>query len=197
MIESTSDYRFHNSDRLGNDFTDKTQRTLQNTRQLDLRLTDYHNEGMHNSHINFATKYPGVMVTGIGHGFGLNGENVESENSLLWNESQRPLEKLSLQTRPFLTVPYLGKGSCDPILESKLLHGETVRGKKSVSTIMENNFMPLNEYPLDDEKKERMQNSNYTVEEIALGGWTRGGRTSRFTEEKYLNLKTKSNNGEF
>jgi hypothetical protein len=57
--------------------------------------------------------------------------------------------------------------------------------------------MPLNEYPLDDEKKERMQNSNYTVEEIALGGWTRGGRTSRFTEEKYLNLKTKSNNGEF
>lgn len=197
MIESSGDYRFHNSDRLGNDFTDTTQRTLQNTKRLDMTLTDFHNENMQNSHINFATKYPGMMVTGIGHGFGLNGDNVESENSLLWNESQRPLEKLHLQSRPFITVPYLGRGSCDPFIESKLLQGETVRGKKSVSTIMENNFMPLNDFPLDDDKKERMQNSNYTIEEIALGGWTRGGKTSRIAEQNYSNLKTKSNNLHF
>ena len=36
-----------------------------------------------------------------------------------------------------MTVPYLGRGSCDPTIESQLLQGETVRGKKSVSTVME------------------------------------------------------------
>jgi hypothetical protein len=97
----------------------------------------------------------------------------------LKTEQQRPLDKLQLTPRPFLTIPYLGKGSCDPVLESQLLQGELVSDKKSVSTIMEQSFGQYVMYPTDSQMEERVNNPAYTVQEAALDGWVRGGANTR------------------
>jgi len=172
-----SDYVFHHLGRIGDDNTDMTQRTLQNTHFNNLVLTNYFRDKMSLNEINFATQYPGLDYTGV-IGPSVGGALIENESKLIWSmEQERPLEKLQLFSRPFLTVPYLGRGSCDPTLESQLLQGEVVRGKKSVSTVMDKNFATQTNYPLPEQVN--------TVEEIALGGWNRGGVDTRTTGDHY------------
>ena len=187
-----SDYPFNQSGRMGNDVTDTTQRTVQNSAYLDNVLAHFSSDKMSSSHVDFATQYPGVMVSGTNGGTGLGALGVDTESSLLWKTaSQRPLEKLQLFPRSFLTVPYLGRGSCDTNLESQLIQGENVRGKKSISTVMEQNFLPLDKYPLDSDKRARASEAKYSVEELALDGWVRGGKATRDFEEKTFSEKSK------
>lgn len=189
---SSSDYLLNQSGRMGNDLTDKTQRTVQNSAYLDTVLTNFSSDKMSTSHVDFATQYPGVMVSGTNGGTGLGAMGVDTESTLLWKTpSQRPLEKLQLFPRSFLTVPYLGRGSCDTNLESQLIQGENVRGKKSVATVMEQNFLPLDKYPLDSEKRARASEAKYSVEELALDGWVRGGKATREFEEKTFSKNSK------
>lgn len=183
---------FHQSGRLGSDFTDNTQRTLQNTSYLNTLLTDFNSDKVSNNHVNFALENNGLQISGM-NGAGAMG--VDNESNLLWKtKSQRPLEKLQLFPRPFLTVPYLGRGSCDSTLESQLFQGESVRGKKSVTTVMENDFNPLSKYPLDEGKRQHIQSS---VEELALQGWVRGGKATRELEENYFSKNSKPANSGF
>lgn len=189
---SASDYQLNQSGRMGNDLTDKTQRNVQNSAYLNTVLTHFSSDKMSTSHVQFATQYPGIMVSGTNGGTGLGAMGVDTESSLLWKtNSQRPLEKLQLFPRSFLTVPYLGRGSCDTNLESQLIQGENVRGKKSVSTVMEQNFLPLDKYPLDSDKRTRANEAKYSVEELALDGWVRGGKATRDFEEKNFSKNSK------
>ena len=89
------------------------------------------------------------------------------------------MEKLQLFSRPFVTVPYLGKGSCDPALESRLQQGEPVTEKKSVSTIMEKSFGAYSLYPTDSKMENQVKDASHTVEEAAMEGWVRGGMSTR------------------
>jgi hypothetical protein len=102
-----------------------------------------------------------------------------SAGLLINPDNERPLEKLQLNQRPFSTVPYLGRGSCDSSIESQLLQGENVNDKKSVSTIMDKSFLSYTMYPVDSKMQEHVSNPKYTVEESALNGWVRGGSSSR------------------
>ena len=192
MFEYTSDYTFHQSGRLGNDSVDNTQRTLQNTQYLNSVLSHYSSDKSSTAYVDFATQIPGMMVSGMNGGNGLGGNSVEHESELFWKtQSERSLEKLQLYERPFLTIPYMGRGSADPALESQLMQGENVRGKKSVSTVMEQNFNPLDKYPLDSEKKASFGN---TIEELALEGWTRGGKSARDMQENSFSKMSKPSN---
>lgn len=189
MFQYTSDYTFHQSGRLGNDSLDTTQRTLQNTKYLDSILSNYSADNSSTAYVDFATQIPGMMVSGMNGGSGLGGIAVENESKLFWKtQSERSLEKLQLYERPFLTIPYLGRGSVDTTLESQMMQGENVRGKKSVSTVMEQNFNPLDKYPMDAEKKARSGN---TIEELALDGWSRGGKSARDSQENYFSNNSK------
>lgn len=186
MFEYKSDYMFNRSDRLGNDTMDVTQNTIQNSKYLNSIFSQYQTENNGTTSVDFATKIPGMNFSGTSCGSGLCGSSVDHESDLFWKtESERPLERLQLQERPFLTIPYLGRGSVDTNMESQLMQGETIRGKKSVTTVMENNFYDLNNYPLDPEKKES------TIEELALDGWTRGGKSARDMQENYFSQKSK------
>jgi len=178
---SSSSYTFNNMGRIGLDATDLTQRNMHNTRFSNYMLSEFFSDKTTNSQVKFATQQPTMMVSGTGIA-----SSVIDVNSMLTlkSEQERPLEKLMLHPRPFLTVPYLGRGSCDPTLESQLQQGEIVSDKKSVSTIMEQSFSNYVMYPTDTNMEERVKNPAFTVEEAALNGWVRGGQSSRNFLEK-------------
>ena len=182
-MSTVNNYLFNNMGRIGMDSTDNTQRTVANTKFANYMLSSYVNDTLSDSHVNFATQQPTVMFSGIAHGSGLSASVVDNDSTLMYRTTnERPLEKLQLMQRPFLTVPYLGRGSCDPSLESQLMQGEIVSDKKSVSTIMDKSFNQYSMYPLDNRMTERVKNTSYTVEESALDGWVRGGIASREME---------------
>jgi len=179
-MNTISNFMFNNLGRIDSDTTDKSQHNLQNIRFANYQLSSYFSETLSNSHIQFATSQLGMMVDGSIGAAGFSPAIVDTDSSLIINkEQERSLDKLVLSQRPFLTVPYLGRGSCDPSLESKLQQGEIVSDKKSVSTIMNKSFMGYTLYPTDDNMTNHVNNPSFTVEEAALDGWVRGGSSTR------------------
>ena len=177
---SVSNYYFNNMGRIGTDTTDNTQRTISNTKFANYMLSSYNSNNLSGTHVNFATQQPTMMFNGLTHGNGLNGSVVDVDSKLLLGqENERPLERLQLMQRPFVTVPYLGRGYGDPSIESQLQQGEIVSDKKSVSTIMDKSFSQYALYPTDSNMVNRVKNTSYTVEESALDGWVRGGIATR------------------
>ena len=174
-------YTFENMGRIGLDSTDNTQRTIANSKYSEYMLSDYNSSLGLSSHVDFATKQPNIMFSGIAHGSGLNGSVIDFDSLLMINKEQsRSLEKLQLFQRPFVTVPYLGRGSCNPDVESQLLHGEIVSDRKSVSTIMEKSMAGYSTYASDEHMVSRVHDPKNWVEESALEGWVRGGINSRY-----------------
>jgi hypothetical protein len=175
-----SDYTFFNLGRIGSEEIDNTQRQVLNMRFANYNLSNYFSDPADNNHVNFATAYPQMLFSATNGGNGLSGAAVDADSKLLIQKEQtRSLDKLNLNTRPFITVPYLGRGSCDTLLETQLLQGELRTDKKSVSTIMDKSFMEYSMYPTDQKMEERVQNPAYNVEEAALDGWVRGGVLTR------------------
>jgi hypothetical protein len=175
-------YTFNGTSRIRNDNTDKSQQTILNTKFNNYMLSTYFSENRSDDHVKFATNQPSMMFTGINGGAsgGINAFTVDVDSTLnVKKENARALEKLSLQQRPFLTVPYLGRGSCDTVLESQLKQGDIVANKKSVSTITEQSFSKNHMYPLIDSIKDTITNPKYLVQEAALDGWVRGGSATR------------------
>jgi hypothetical protein len=161
-------------------------------------LSNYFSDKSSNNHVNFATKQPAVMFSGITHGSGLISSAIDAESILkLKTEQDHAVEKLQLFQRPFLTVPFLGRGSCDPALESQLLLGEMVSDKKSASTIMDKSFAQYALYPTDKKMEERVNNAANTVEEAALDGWVRGGMTTREMSTDEIMKKNNRPNASF
>ena len=174
-----SDYSFFNMGRIGADAVDNTQRNIYNTRFANYTLSNFFSENLSNAHVDFATSQPNVMFNGVS-GAGIHGSSVDVDSMLMLNQTkERSLEKLQLNERPFLTVPYLGKGSCNPVLETQLLQGEQNGDKKSVSTIMTKSFMDYSLYPTDAKMEEQVTNPSHTIQEVALEGWVRGGMLTR------------------
>lgn len=173
----SSDFSFYNLGRIGADYADHTQRQLMNTRMTNYTLGNYYSEPTRDNHVDFATAYPNLMFGGNG----VHGAVIDDHSKLMMGEVEqtRSLEKLSLNTRPFITVPYLGRGSCDPTLESQLIIGESSLQMKSVGTIMSQSFMDHSMHVLDDKMTERVNDPTHTVEEVAMDGWVRGGIMSR------------------
>ena len=70
--------------------------------------------------IDFATQQPNVFYNGGAGICGAGGCNIQSDSKLRIGTIQtHPKCKISLQQRPFATVPYLGRGPPRPILEAR------------------------------------------------------------------------------
>jgi hypothetical protein len=179
-LNNTSSYLFNSMGRIGIDITDQTAQNVYNTRFGNYSVANYFSDSTSGQQVFFATQQPNVMMnakSGVASGA------IDQYSFLLTNtDSERPLEKLSLNERLFRTVPYLGRGSGDPTLESQLLQGETVSDKKSIATVSEMSYMNYATYPMMDDLKSRIGNPAYSVEEAALDGWTRGGASARDVE---------------
>ena len=175
-----SDMSLFNLGRIGADQVDNTQREILNTRYNNYSIANYFEDPASTAHVDFATSYPNLMFSSVNGGSGVGGAAVDAESMLFHshNEHTRALERLQLITRPFATVPYLGRGSCDPAVESQLMQGESAHDKKSVSTIMTKSFMDYSMYPTD-ETMMKQNDEKHTIQEVALDGWVRGGMITR------------------
>ena len=180
MNNQYSDYMFNQTDRIGSDRVDNTQQNLQNTRFSTHMLANYFSDTTASKDIQFATSYPTMNFSGTVNGNGLNGQVIDYDSLLnIQAEQARPLEKLSLNARPFVSIPYLGRGTCNPDLESQLLQGESVFEKKGVSTIMDKSFLPYSLYMVTPDMDKHVQDP--AIEESTLEGWARGGTNTRTT----------------
>jgi len=178
-MNNTSSYLFNSMGRIGIDLTDQTAENLYNTRFGNYMVSNYFSDSTSDQHIQFATQQPNVLPNGKS---GIAGGVIDQYSFLLTGtETERPLEKLQLNRRLFNTVPYLGKGSGDPTLESQLFQGEMVSDKKSVATVSELSYINYATYPMMDDLKSRIGNPTYSVQEVALDGWVRGGASARDT----------------
>ena len=174
-------YTFENMGRIGLDSTDNTQRTVANSKYSEYMLSNYNGGVGLSSHVDFATQQPNIMFSGTARGTGLNGSVVDFDSLLMIKKEQdRALEKLQLFQRPFATVPYLGRGSCNPDVESQLLHGEMITDRKSVATLADKTMSDYRTYASDDQMTARVNDPKNWVEEAALEGWVRGGVNSRY-----------------
>jgi len=179
-MASLSPYTFNNTARIGADSTDQSQRNGANTHYANYMLTDHFSSTLSDHHVQFAMQQPTMNFNGLANGNGIHNAAVDKESALKLKPTEdRPLEKLQLFSRPFVTVPYLGRGSCDPALESQLQQGEPVTEKKSVSTIMEKSFGAYSLYPTDNKMENQVKDASHTVEEAAMEGWVRGGMSTR------------------
>lgn len=180
----TSDFAFNNLGRIGTDEVDNSQKNMENTRYANYMLDNFLTNISSQEHVKFATSYPSMNFRGMGGGVGVPGQVIDDDSKLIQSDATRALEKLQLNERMFVTVPYLGRGYGNPVVESQLQQGEAVADRKSLTTIMEQNFMNQDNYPLMTDVKERVTNPAFSIEEVALNGWTRGGVASRDMDYK-------------
>ena len=157
-----SDYQyghaFNNLSNLRNDETDTTQRTVYNTRFSNYMLSNYFSDDQL-APVQFSTQQPAVTFNGTWQGPGIPSASVDMDSNMIMGyELERPWEKLELTPRIFATVPYLGRGSCDPTLETMIRTGETTIDRKSVSTISESSYIPYQSYPGEELYKEPDEN---------------------------------------
>jgi hypothetical protein len=181
-----TNFTFENMSRIGNDPCFQDQNDLQNIGACNYLLENYFaNDCTMKKPIQLATSQPCVFYNGpspVGDG----GCVVDESSKLLLGSIQtHPKCRIDLFQRPFATVPYLGRGSVDPVLESQILQGELLTNKRSVSHITEKSYIKYHNIPLIDPIKERITNPAYCVEGVASEGWIRGGIPSReFTKDR-------------
>ena len=184
---------FDNITRIGEDTCGLSQSNVQNTHAIDYRLQNYFLKDCDMSNpIHFATSQPNVNYTGmagVGSGVGAGGCVVQQSSDLLIGSIQtNPKCRLNLQQRPFLTVPFLGRGKGNPTVESGLQQGTMNENKKSVNPSSETSHLKYSNYPLIEPLANSVTNTQYLVEQDAAKGWIRGGVPSRdLTREKQYN----------
>ena len=179
-MANVSSYTFDNMSRIGLDECCKSQTDLQNVNSANYMLQNYYTSdcSMKNT-INLATTQPGIMYNG---GFNSNfcGTNIDTNSKLLIGTIQtHPRCHIDLFQRPFATVPFLGRGSVNPIIESQIQQGDTSVNKRSVNNLSEKSYIKYSHTPLLSSVYNKVNNPANYVEGVASKGWVRGGVPSR------------------
>jgi hypothetical protein len=194
-MANVSSYTFDNMSRIGLDNCNKSQTDIQNVASCNYTLQNYFaSDCSMRSPIELATTQPGIMYNG-GYGSGSGGCNInDSSNLLIGTIQTHPKCRIDLFQRPFATVPYLGRGSVNPIIEAQIQQGETNVNKRSVNTLSEKSYIKYHHTPLLPSVKERLTNPANSVEGVASEGWIRGGVPSRelTRDTDYFNQHTNS-----
>jgi hypothetical protein len=179
-MSSTSSYTFENMARIGNDNCCIDQNTIQNAGFCNYMLQNYFaSDCSMKKPIELATTQPGIFYNG-GYNVGAGGCNINTSSKLQIGTIQtHPKCRIDLFQRPFATVPYLGRGSVDPVLEAQIQQGELFTNKRSVTRLPEKSYLKYTNTPLLPDIKNRVSNPSYCVESVASDGWIRGGIPSR------------------
>ena len=169
---------FNGLSRSWNDDEYLDQKTIQNSNGSTYLLQNYFAEDTTmKKPIQFALMQPNMFYKG-GNGLGQNGYNIDENSKLTIGSLQtHPRCRIDLIQRPFVTVPFLGRGTVDPVMESQIIQGESYTNKKSYNQLSELSYLPLSNTPLIPSIKETITNPVYLVEDNS--GGIRGGLPSR------------------
>jgi hypothetical protein len=179
-MASYSGYTFDNMSRIGLDNCCIDQETIQDVAACNYMTQNYFaSDCTMNNVKSLATAQPGIMYNG-GYNSGAGGCNIDTNSKLLIGTIQtHPRCRIDLFQRPFATVPYLGRGSVNPIIESQIQQGEQLVNKRSVNNLSEKSYIKYHQTPLLPAIKEKLDNSATKIENDASEGWIRGGIPSR------------------
>ncbi len=173
-----SDYTFNKQTRIGEDSCDLSQRNVQNAGAANYLLTNFRPQCPMGDAVEFATSQPNINFTGS-HQVGIGGCNIDQSSQLQISDLTRSACRISLFQRPFVTVPYLGRGKSNAVLESQLQQGELANNRKSINPSSEVSHMGYRNTPMIPSLKATVQNPANLVEGVAADGWIRGGLPSR------------------
>ena len=191
-MTDSCDYKFYRLSDLKNDSCEKTESNIQNQQFADYSVQNYYECGMGPS-IKLATCQPNIFYKG---GFGFSdycGSNIDDDSNLRIGSIQTNSPcKISLYQRPFVTVPYLGRGPSKPVLESKIQQGAVSNNRKECGSVSEQNYYSHQTTPLVPSLQATITNPHNLVEETADQGWIRGGIPTRdyAREQEYLDNHT-------
>ena len=177
-MASIFDYKFNNQSRLGYDVTDTSQRAIQNMSYSNRTFNTFNPSSPYVSAEEFATSQPNINFSGS-KGLSIGGANVDDNSSLLLSDLSKFKCKISLSERPYLTVPYLGRGKCDVMAESQIQQGDFANNRKSINPASELCYSQYAQTPMIPELRSNITNSAHIIECDAVEGWMRGGLPSR------------------
>jgi len=147
----------------------QTADEIQSLSQADHIFQDYNNT-YSNNYMNVATNIPYVNFD---NGVGINPKEIDDELRV-GKLGVHKGDTNQLFTRPFLTIPYMGKGKHFVDSESDLMNQETTLQKKQCNSLagvfLKNQFTPL-----VPNLKDNIQNSNNIIPEDSRRDWVRGG----------------------
>ena len=172
------DYAFHKMSRMGEDSCDISQRNLQNSKHATYMLDNFRPACPMKTAIDFATSQPNVNYKG-GHQVGINGCNIDDNSHLSIAKLSRPKCRISLFHRPFATVPFLGRGESNPVLESKMQQSDLADNRKSNNPSSEISYMEYKNTPMLPSLERSITDPRHFIEDAASAGWIRGGLPSR------------------
>lgn len=177
-MDQVHSYSFDKQSRIGNDMCGVTAREVQNNATGSYNTTNYFLDscGM-DTPIGFATQQPNIFFKG---GTNAPSCNIVGESKLKIGSLQTHSKcKISLQQRPFLTVPYLGRGPPRPVIESRIQQGTATDELESCKLLTEKSFNEHSVMPLIPSIRYTIQNPDNLIESSADSGWVRGGLPSR------------------
>ena len=175
-----SGYTFNNLSRIGLDSCCVDQNTIQDVASCNYMTQNFFSSDCSmKKPIDLATTQPGIMYNG-GFSLGAGGCNINDSSKLQIGTIQtHPRCRIDLFHRPFATVPYLGRGSVNPVMESQIQQGDQNINKRSVNNLSEKSYIKYHQTPLLPAVKERINNPANQIESVASNGWVRGGVPSR------------------
>ena len=140
------------------------------------------------------------MIHQDGHGWtSMFGCNID-EDSQLRNAKNLTNPRLihQLNTRPYLTVPYMGRGGGNVCVETVLNNSEDTGQKRSANTLSGININRFT--PLVKCLEGTIQNPENIVQAVASDDWVRGGAPSRQMLQDQIYLEKcgyNNNDGDF
>mgnify|MGYP003631350241 FL=1 len=192
-MASVYDYTFNSTTRIGDDKCDLSQRNVQNAQASTYMLDQFRPACPMTNAVDFAVSQLNVNFNGS-HQVGIGGCNIDENSALSMSQLSKPACRISLFQRPFATVPYLGRGKSNPVLESQIQQGDLVNNKKSVNPSSEVCYAAYSNTPMIPSLQATIANPANLVEGVAAEGWIRGGVPSReLTRDKdYATTHTKT-----
>ena len=132
---------------------------------------------------------PSVIETAAEHptlqfrdGYGVSECFTDDDSQLRIGKTKKnPKCPNQLFTRPYKTVPFMGRGSGNSFVESQLRPGEATGERKQCNVLAGINIPNVdpNHMPMIDHLKNNIQEPRHLIPEEAMEGWVRGGAPSR------------------
>lgn len=175
-----SGYTFSNMSRIGLDSCSLNQDTIQDVAACNYMTQNFFaSDCSMTKPIELATSQIGVNYKGT-QNVAIGGCNINESSKLqIGTINCSPRCRIDLFHRPFATVPYLGRGAVNPVMEAQIQQGEQIVNKRSINNLSEKSYIKYHQTPLLPAVQKRINNPANQIESVASDGWVRGGVPSR------------------